>query len=268
MPAIDELEARRNADGGFGPVLGAASEAEPTAMAALVRGDHIAVTWLEDAQGPDGSIGVQAGPVFRDVTPLACLAIRSPDAVARALAWVRGSLARSEESSQALPHTPGLRGWAWTSNTFGWVEPTAWAVLCLRAAGDDDGSLADGIAMLADRECVGGGWNYGNRIVLDEPLPPFVQTSALALIALRGLEEPMVTRSLAWLRRRWSQEAQGLLSAATAAVAFRVFELVEASEASHRVARLLDTGPDPDTVSLVWARLALGDDLAALEVAP
>lgn len=267
MQPAEILLARRNADGAFGPVPGAASEPEPTALAALALGDGDTVDWLADAQAEDGSVGAQAGSVYRDVTALAGLAMRDPRAQGRALAWVLGSQARAEPSSDALPHDPDLRGWSWTSDTFAWTEPTAWAVLALRVFGQDGPELDDGIATLRDRECVGGGWNYGNRIVLDEELPPFVQTTGIALLALAGLDDPVVTRGVERLAALWRDERDGILSLAVAAAALRRLDHDAAAEVAAALDASLDARSDVDTIALAWATIALGDGLDRLVVA-
>ena len=264
MRARDHLELRRNPDGGFGPVMGSTSEPEATALAGVALGDRDAAAWLEESQAADGSIGMRAGSVFRDVTALACLAMVTPAAVGSAVGWVRGSLARSEPSTDELPHDPS-RGWGWTRGTFGWVEPTAWGVLALRTFDGPSGSLDDGIAMLTARECVGGGWNYGTREVLGESLPPFVQTTAVALIALHGLDLAIVDRGIEWLDRAWRREADGLLSTAVSAVALSLY----GTRASRAAVAAVEEHPDTagaDTGSLAWAHLALGDGLDRLEV--
>ncbi|MCI0634931.1 MAG: hypothetical protein L0206_13595 [Actinobacteria bacterium] len=43
---------------------------------------------------------------------------------------------------------------------------------------------------------MGGGWNYDNRTVLDEDLPPYIQTTAFALLALRGADAPLESRAM------------------------------------------------------------------------
>ena len=82
--------------------------------------------------------------------------------------------------------------------------------------------IADAVAFLRDREAVGGGWNYGNRIVLDEALPPFAQTTAVALIGLRDLDRDLEERALAALRRLWRVESEGGLTLAMTVAAFRI----------------------------------------------
>jgi hypothetical protein len=109
-----------------------------------------------------------------------------------------------------------LVGWPWTAGSFGWVEPTARALIALRAAGRDDPRLAEATRFLLDRRCEEGGWNYGAVRVLDAPIPPYPHTTALAAIALAGrvpaaalardldvltafLPEPLGVFDLAWI---------------------------------------------------------------------
>lgn len=268
MDPVTILESRRNDDGGYGPVPGAASEPEPTAQVAIATGEAGAVAWLEEAARPDGSVGIMAGPVFRDLTALSSLAMDDPGAVAAAVEWIVRTRARAEPATEALPHDPDLRGWSWTLDTFGWAEPTAWGVLALRRHGSDGPELADGLAVLRDRECVGGGWNYGNRVVLGEELPPFVQPTGVVLLALHGLDEVIATRGLSRLSDLWRHEADGLLSLATAAAALRQHGHDDAPAARHALEGLLD-GLDlarADTIALAWSAIALGDGLERLAV--
>jgi hypothetical protein len=259
----ERLIARRNPDGGFGPVPGSRSEPEPTALAALATDDPEASAWLERAQAPDGRIGIWAGPVFRDLTAVSAIAMRAPEATSAAISWIRVARARSEPSTQALPHDPTLRGWSWTLDTFGWSEPTAWAVLALRTLGSPGPELEDGLALLSDRECLGGGWNYGNRVVLGEELPPFVQPTGLVLLALHGLATPQVHRGLERLAGLWRQERQGLLSLAVAVAALRRHAHPEAVAAARSLRRRVDEVDIGliDTISLAWTSIALGAGL-------
>jgi hypothetical protein len=70
------------------------------------------------------------------------------------------------------------------------VEPTAYAILGLRAAGHSDHPhFREGIAVLLDRALPNGGWNYGNTRVFENVLRPFPATTGVVLAALAG--EPM-----------------------------------------------------------------------------
>jgi hypothetical protein len=269
MEILTRLESRRNADGGFGPVRGAISEPEPTALVGLAADDPDATAWLEAASTPDGSVGIAAGSVFRDLTSVASLVMRDPATLSGAIGWVERSRARAEPSTEELPHDPTLRGWSWTSDTFGWVEPTAWAVLALRIHGSAGPALQDGIAVLRDRETVGGGWNYGNRIVLGESLPPFVQPTGLALLALAGVDDPIVDRGAERLAILWPEERDGVLSLAVATAALRTLAHPRSYPAASDLrARLREVDVDEvDTIALAWAAIALGDGLDRLAVA-
>jgi hypothetical protein len=59
-----ELRRAQGRDGGFGPRPGAASEPEPTALAAIALLDPAATDWLAAHQTADGSVGMRLGPVW------------------------------------------------------------------------------------------------------------------------------------------------------------------------------------------------------------
>jgi hypothetical protein len=246
------LEDRRNEDGGFGPVLGAASEPEATSLMALAFDDEAGRRWLSTAQLSDGSIGLRAGAVFRDVTALAALALPAGDPRERALDRVVTTVGLNGPDPTIL-----AAGWPWTDDAHGWVEPTAWGLLALRrerpTARD---RIDDALAMLRERECVEGGWNYGSRTTLGVDLVPFVQTTALALLAIGDEEPPLVARGLASLERRWRSESAGILSLATAVCALDVARSDQASSARRALLRANPLGIE-DNVVAAWTTMAL-----------
>ncbi len=186
----EHLQAARNLDG-FGPREGAAPEPEPTALASLALDDAAGRGWLERRQRDDGGFALVAGPVVNDgATGLCALALGPGTARERALDHLVATRAQATASSADVPHDPNIHGWAWTVGTYGWVEPTSHAILALQALRPEAASaqIADGLALLADRECEGGGWNYGNPIVLGVTLEPYAQTTAMALVALQNAE--------------------------------------------------------------------------------
>jgi uncharacterized protein (DUF362 family) len=95
-----------------------------------------------------------------------------------------------------------LVGWPWAEGTFSWVEPTAWAILALRAAGQGHHPrLAEAQQLLLDRVLATGGLNYGNRRVFGITLEPIPTPTALALLALQGHpSDERIDRSLDYLR--------------------------------------------------------------------
>jgi hypothetical protein len=250
----------QNPDGGSGPRLGQPSEPEPTALAALALGDERARTWLAEHQREDGSFATVVGPYVNDsATGLGALALGPGAERERALDALESSRAASADSTAAIPIDESAIGWAWTRGTASWVEPTARALWALRVARPSSTRVADAVNFFRDRECVGGGWNYGNREVLGVDLPPFVQTTAISLVGLSGLDHDLEARGLDTLRSMWRDEATGGLSLATALAAFRTHgATADAREVRIELEHLIvETELLGDGVALAWAALAL-----------
>jgi hypothetical protein len=263
-----KLARLQNADGGFGPVADAPSEPATTAVSAMALDDQGARAWLEGHIGADGSVTDDVGAVANDQTAVALCALREGTRVESALDHIESLRGAFVASTTDIPHTPDVLGWPWTDGGFGWVEPSAWAVLALRAHRPTSSSLNDGIALLRDRECRGGGWNYGNRVAFGVELPPFAQTTAIGLLAVRGLDEDLEGRARAALPGLVVAEHQGLLSTATAAVALSAAGDPSAGAARSAAMAAVDdvsAWPTVDVHALAWAALAFDVD-RALEV--
>ena len=246
-----ELAIHRNADGGFGPVTGAPSEPESTAFVALAFGDRGARAWVGSHQNADGSVEMRVGPVVRDVSPLAALALGSGGARERALDHTVAF-----EGHNGDDPLVSAFGWPWTEDTHGWTEPTAWGLLALRTLRPSASDrIADALALLEERECVGGGWNYGAREIFDVDLAPFVQTTAVALLALGDLSPSLTARGVAWLERSWRNESAGTLTLAAATCALRAARSGQASAALHALASRKPSTLN-DTVASCWLHLA------------
>jgi hypothetical protein len=260
--------AARNGDGGFGPRPSLPSEPEPTALATIALDDVGGRAWLAARQAGDGSVPLDAAAVVNDAsTALAALALGPGPARERALDHVVASQARSTPSTPSAPHDESVHGWAWTEGTFGWVEPTARAIMALRIFRPDAPAIVDGLGMLRDRESVGGGWNYGNRTVFDEDLPPYAQTTAAALIALQGLDTELETRGITALHRLWRAERLGGLTLALATAALRLHRDPDADRAHRALSELFTrTSLRGDVVALAWGAIATGPALATLDV--
>ena len=262
------LDRCRNADGGYGPRVGEASELEPTALAAMAFDDPDAKAWLATEQRENGSFAIEAGPYVNDsATGLCALALDPGAARERALDYLEKARAQRVDSSAATPIDPTAIGWGWTTGTASWVEPTARALWALRVARPGSERIGDATALLRDRESVGGGWNYGNREVLGEELPPFAQTTAMALIGLRSLDPELESRGLATLARLWHVESAGGLSLATSLMAFRIHDDdIDAEMVRVSLERLVEeTALLGNGIALAWAALALGDRLPGTE---
>lgn len=259
------LEELRTEDGGFAPIAGGVAEPEPTALAALALDDAAARRWLDSNQRGDG--GFLVGPEqLRNDSSTAIASLATEDDVReRALDYLIGHQAPANDFDPRFPHDPATRGWGWTSLTFGWVEPTALAVLALKIGRPDAAEIDDGIAVLTDRECNGGGWNYGNREVLTTPLEPFLQTTAAGLMAIQRSPAPLRDRATATIRSLWESERGGL-GWSMAVVALRLAGEDTASHAEQLAALVHETSLRGDAVALGWAALALGNGWQRLEV--
>ncbi len=249
---------------GFGSRPGLAAEPEPTALAAIALDDDDARGWLLQNQRQDGGFALVAASVVNDSsTALAALALPPGGPRESALDHVVSHQAQRLPANPDAPHDPSLRGWGWTPATFGWIEPTARAVLALLVLRPSaEAQIADGLAVLADRECAGGGWNYGNRLVLGVDLPPYAQTTAAAAMALQGVEPNLLARGLSALDGLWRTEDRGGLSLAMSLAAFRLAERAEAGEVERALSTELEqSGLLDDVVSLSWAAIASGPGL-------
>jgi hypothetical protein len=234
----------------------------------MALSDQGARAWLADEQREDGSFAVDVGPYVNDsATGLCALALRPGPERELALDYLEEARAQRVESTTAVPVDPAAIGWGWARRTASWVEPTARALWALRLARPSSPRIEDAVRLLRDRECVAGGWNYGNREVLGEDLPPFAQTTAIALIGLQGLDSDLEMRGLDTLRWLWREESAGGLSLATAMTAFRIHgEDSEAELVRVSLQQLVEeTGLLGDGIASGWTVLAAGDDIPGLE---
>jgi hypothetical protein len=228
------LLSARNSDGGWPYYKGKTSRLEPTCAAMLALGigvpERLAV--LDRWPRNDGLFVDAAGGVNIAFSGLAgvVLAPARDRAMARELA---AALVRTKAAvippSTINRQDNALQGWAWTSDTFSWVEPTATCLLGLKRLAppprgrDVQVRVDEAERLLADRVCRDGGWNHGNANMLGKDLPAYVPTTALALLALHDRPgDPAVVRSLAYLTRRRLAES-GALALALARIALGVY---------------------------------------------
>ena len=106
-------------------------------------------------------------------------------------------------ADSAVSHDTSLNGWPWISGTHSWVEPTATALIALKANGHEKHERTkDAVRMLLDRQLPGGGWNYGNTFVYGTEMRPIPEYTAIALSALHGyVAYEKVKNSLEYLTR-------------------------------------------------------------------
>jgi hypothetical protein len=243
---LHRLDAAQNADGGWGAGMRGPSVAEATALGTWAlsakggdgRTGRVAagLRWLLAQQQMDGrfpTLPGQSDSVW--ATGLAVLALaRFPahhDAAIRACRWLIHEKGRGfpwwlslyfhvYPDRENVETDLDIPGWPWTSYTASWVEPTAYALVAIKTLGPmlplDQAAtrVAEGEAMLRQRSCPGGGWNYGNGRVLERDLWPFPDTTALALLALRDRHPtPDTVAGLEALHRSLQSNGSGLANA-------------------------------------------------------
>ncbi len=236
--ALAFLTASQSGDGGWGYAPGKQSYAEPTCYALLAlrepgrqtEAQTRALAWLTAHTNPIGALLVTAQP--KDATDLnvfdnwgtmlagftlqrAGLAAELRDRYMKYLLNSRGNLL-DKKVGQELKLNPDLQAWSWARGTASWVEPTAYALLSLKANGRRyHERVKTGEAFLFDRACYDGGWNYGNKEVLKVVLEPMPTNTCFALLALQDADRQheVITKSLAYLEQELSQRQSSLLLA-------------------------------------------------------
>ncbi|MGL4513588.1 MAG: hypothetical protein ACRCT8_10895 [Lacipirellulaceae bacterium] len=191
---------------------------EPTAWCAIALAEggqrvasRVATEWLASIQAKDGSVGVTADqPDPAWPTALAILAWNAVDAsgyrdrIGRAIDWALSQKPWTEERHRVFGHDTTLEGWSWAAHTHSWLEPTAFFVRALRAAGQaDHPRMRQGVTLLVDRLLPSGGANYGNTVVLGQELLQHLQPSGVVLWALEGeaIEDARLGKSLDYVDR-------------------------------------------------------------------
>ncbi len=204
---------------GYAP--GTAAATEPTALAALALTAHgraldadKQLRALQSWQTTDGSLGVtEKEPHPQWPTTLAVIAWTKAStnpalfqtSIGDAVNWLL------QQQGETIPpradnigHDTMLVGWPWVQGTHSWLEPTAFALLALKAAGKSDHPRArEAAKLLADRLLPEGGCNYGNTFILGQQLRPHVQPTGLVMLALADehIDDDRVAASLEFLNR-------------------------------------------------------------------
>lgn len=210
----------QNADGGWGYQRGGMSYVEPTAATLLALSQDAqnanavqrARALLKQWQHTDGGWGI-APPDTESgwMTAWAVWALAESDAdvAERGVQWLlnaSGFRIRDAQQVQAVEQVlkinPAVTGWAWQPGDAAWIFPSALALLALNAAQTrDHPRVQEGIAYLLDRAIPDGGWNIGNPFMVTSNMPPTVEATALALLALHalGIENETTHRAQTWL---------------------------------------------------------------------
>jgi len=170
---------------------------------------HAARQCLAASQQEDGRVVLSPDdPALFWPTPLGVLAWSGDadfaDCRSRAVFFLQKTTGHhfKKEKDHPVGHDPAIKGWPWTEGTHSWIEPTALAMIALRATGNGDSQrVAEGARLIMDRMLSKGGWNYGNTTVFDTELASMPESTGLALAALPGLaNEQDVSRSIAKLK--------------------------------------------------------------------
>ena len=239
----------QNRDGGWGAAEGRRSNTEATSLALSAlhaagesaASDRVlrAALWLAERQNPDGGWRLNdVATAGSWTTALAIIALSAfpehGERVSRAARWLvaqegskPGILAKlilwATGKSNINRLNNDLVGWSWVPNSFSWVEPTSYAILALKkvkaslAENNAHQRIQEGEAMIYDRMCAGGGWNYGNSKVLDYALWPYPDITAVALIALQDRAGETANRqSLETLKKIAKETNSGLACSWTA----------------------------------------------------
>jgi len=210
-----QLLAARNNDGGWGYEASRTSRLEPTCWALLALresredSDRLLAAWPSRGSALVEHRDGLANWGFHALALSTRLALGGASAIelhpfAQALTESRGL---AMESFPAQRQDNSLQGWSWVDQTFSWLEPTAWALLALKmcrakgiAVAGSDKRIRDGEAIMRDRLCATGGWNYGNSNVNGQNLPAYIPTTAIGLLALQDhAGDDFVERSLDYL---------------------------------------------------------------------
>jgi hypothetical protein len=204
--ALDFLRRTRNSDGSWGYSAGAAGAVEPTLLAGAA-GAGLALDWLKGAELSWGALLLPAALSGES----AAAQLRS-----HCLATILAAEAlRPKVDATVLDQDPALLGWPWVVGTVAWVEPTAYAVISLKRCGQaTHPRTMQGEALLLDRQCSDGGWNYGNRHIYGQDLESDLSATGWAAMAVSA---PAVGRALDRLLDARAQPSTMTLSLAVLA---------------------------------------------------
>jgi hypothetical protein len=281
----------------FASLALAASAAGGADRRAMLAAAEHGLAWLRQRQQADGGWPLTdqvPGSTWTTAPVVLALAAaaRDDERVRRGTTWLvsrKGTgyglaarllrrLTGAEDRREVIELDLNIAGWPWADGTLSWVEPTALAVLALRAAlargavADAEAAsqrIGEAVRLFADRKSPGGGWNYGNRRVLGHDMEPYPDTTAWALLALRPVGDEATKESIARLGKLM-QDTRSPLARALAVLALRAHgedaRAVMEPLAAQCAGRSADS-PPRDTRSRALALLALAGPPRPLEAA-
>lgn len=287
VPSLDLLSSAVTT-GGWPYYAGKSARVEPTCWALLALNGQSGITraverglaFLRVHQRPNGLIVDPGAPAANHAwNALALIATHAlgdpagaPDRARIVAALLAAKGIKVDEQRADTEQNNQLQAWAWNEGTFSWIEPTAWCLIALKTQGAGAiaaARVAEAEAVMLDRVCDIGGWNYGNATVLGQDLRPYVPTTALGLLAMQDRrDEPAVRRSLAWLTANATSE-RSAMALSLAAIALHVYG--EATQSvTTTLASISGRGGDLDSPYLTamseYARMLRDHDAAAFRM--
>lgn len=98
------------------------------------------------------------------------------------------------------------RGWPWSRGCYHWVEPTSYNLYAYKIPelttykGGFNQVILRANKFLLENTCSAGGWNHGSHFSLGVNLPPYIVTTAEALLALQDFPDHQeIVRAFAFL---------------------------------------------------------------------
>jgi hypothetical protein len=224
--SIDVVVATQNRDGGW-PYVRGASWTEPTVysiLALLAAGETAparrGIDWILRTQRCDGGSPPQAS-VDESTWVTALVALIPPEQLGaaphqKAIRWLLGTTGkettrvyRIREFLLGNRHSPEQEyaGWPWIPDAAAWVVPTSIAILALEKehrrhpASATRNRIDEGRRFLLSRACHEGGWNHGSVRAYGYESKAYPETTGAAILALRGVRAPEVSRAVEASRR-------------------------------------------------------------------
>jgi hypothetical protein len=166
--------------------------------------------------------------------------------------WLR-SVIRGIKGAEA-DQNEDLHGWPWRDGNSSWVEPSSYALMALKRAGQGTHARTQmAEAMILDRRCADHGWNYGNKRVYAVAMPSYGETTAIALLGLQGNQE--AAKSVPCATGHWKSQPIGL-ARAWLGIALRANGALTQAETESRLGEAVPAGGDIALTALEAIALA------------
>lgn len=161
------------------------------------------------------------------------------------------------------------RGWPWSPGCFYWVEPTSYNLYALKLPdrttykGGFNQIILKANKFLLENTCSTGGWNHGSHFSLGTNLPPYIVTTAEALLALQDFpDNKEVARAFDFLNANSEASESGQKNSAMAlawmTLAFHAYGRDTEKTLSHLISIQKEDGSfGPNMMVTALASMAL-----------